>query len=667
MHRLIVLCLMLIFSLSSLLVGPSNTSAQTPHAPFFISTMTHMEASFIDDRDEAIFWQHIEQLRYGMDLADEYGAKLTIESEKPFARANTVWEHNMLQEILDRGHGVGTHCDIGYTNPAASVEDFALQFAENKRLVDELVGAENNRGCSGGGGTVDYVLAASMAGFEYLDGIVGMHYLSMPLENRPDSSWTDDFIRQRGFHDNAPVDLARRIHPFIVSDATDFIPDEDGVLLISSGEVGRLDYQYEDSVGQECGRVECAFTTEDTDALVQLILEANALRDTSKVAKVTVYLPAAMFDSRNEVMLRYFFSEMQRLVDDGTVTWATQGQIYDAFLAWNNLESLSTRHTTSVTNAPPPTTGLPPNQVNSPCGDGVCNGPENSTLCPEDCPEGVSSTDTSPRPPIEASPTIGAVHWVTNPTSGAKLYVEVIHPPDWDGSPHPTLVMVPGGIGTSESFRRPNQGPVYAKAGYVLVIFDFDGRGQSEGVEDYGGTIHQDGLAAVIQYAATLPEVDATQIGLISFSYGVTSASGVLARYPDLPIRFLMDWEGPANRLDTGGCGTDPRGKLNPAIACDDEAYWAEREASTFIAHIQVPYQRVQSQNDHVQSDNDHALTMINNAINGGAPWVRLNDLEPNQTFDLANPPQMLPENLDRQQTTTMLDYLTTLFSLEAN
>jgi len=84
-------------------------------------------------------------------LASEYNTKLTLESEEPFARANQTWNLNMIQEVLDSGHGVGTHCDIGgiFTGDvSANVEAFAKMFEENKARVDALVGPDNNKGCS---------------------------------------------------------------------------------------------------------------------------------------------------------------------------------------------------------------------------------------------------------------------------------------------------------------------------------------------------------------------------------------------------------------------------------------------------------------------------------------------------------------------------------------
>lgn len=285
------------------------------------------------------------------------------------------------------------------------------------------------------------------------------------------------------------------------------------------------------------------------------------------------------------------------------------------------------------------------------CGDGICDGPENAQNCPEDCGE------KSAPPVVEGGIALASsteTHWVTNPTSGANLFVQVITPEGWNGAALPALVLIPGGSGDSSDFiSRSQRTLMKLEAGFALVVFDPDGRGQSEGQEDDNGYTHQDGLAAVIEYAAQLPQIDVNRIGLVSYSYGITMASGALARHPDLPIQFLIDWEGPANRNDTGGCDEDNLGHLI-GHPCDDEDFWSQREASTFALKIQVPYQRLQSQEDHVQPDNDHAILMINNATgeafggHGQAPWTRLNDLPINQVFNPNDPPPMLSDDASR-------------------
>lgn len=249
-------------------------------------------------------------------------------------------------------------------------------------------------------------------------------------------------------------------------------------------------------------------------------------------------------------------------------------------------------------------------------------------------------------------------HWVTNPTSGASLYVEVVYPATHTEGRLPALVLVPGGRSDSSGFLRPGPGGSDAKRladyGFAVIVFDPDGRGASSGSEDENGSVQQDGLAAVIEQAASLPSVDAGRLGLVSYSYGVTMAAGALARHPKLPVLFFIDWEGPANRDDTGGCNTDDLGHLK-GHPCDDESFWSEREASTFMTSIAVPYQRLQSRVDHVQPDVDHAILLISQATSetfgghGCSPWTRLNDLPPNRVYTKSSPPPLPGKDVNLQ------------------
>ena len=246
-------------------------------------------------------------------------------------------------------------------------------------------------------------------------------------------------------------------------------------------------------------------------------------------------------------------------------------------------------------------------------------------------------------------------YWVVNPSSGSRLFVRVAYPRGWNGESLPALILVPGGTGATE----PRKAEALAAEGFLVIIFDPEGRGRSEGTEDYNGFIGQDGLAAVIEAATALPGLDANRYGLVSYSYGVTLATGALARHPDLPIDFYIDWEGPVDRTyTTTGCGGNRAGGIQWQ-PCTDDGWWSEREALTFIAQIRVPYQRIQSQTDHVQRNNNHAIDIVNAAVAAGLPWVRLNDYPTNQTYDASNAsrPAMLSDSLDKKLEKTVAVY----------
>jgi hypothetical protein len=300
---------------------------RTPVAPLYFTVMTHMEGNFVDDVNPEVFRFHNQQIEYGMGLFDEYDAKLTIESEKPYARANIRWDRNMMQEIVDAGHGVGTHCDIGAFLDEMPLDEYTALFVENKMLVDALVGEDQNRGCSGGNGANDFVTAAHDAGFDYLAGMVGFAYLAFDLDQRPEG-WTDEYIRAVTYHDVVPIDLVDRMHLFELADLEDLEPDEEGVIVVNGGGLGEISSMEE---GRSNCFPDCVLTTEDADEIFRLIDEALELRDPARVAKLNIHIPVKTYQAQNEEVLRYFLEGMSAYVERGDIAWATQLEVLEAY------------------------------------------------------------------------------------------------------------------------------------------------------------------------------------------------------------------------------------------------------------------------------------------------------------------------------------------------
>lgn len=307
-----------------------NDQATTP--TLYITTMTHMEGNFKDDVDRDLFLRHVNDMRSAMDMFDAYGAKLTFESEQSFAKANTTWDLNILREVIDRGHGVGTHADFGAEQPMRDEGYYARSLRRNKALVDALVGAENNRGLSGGTGYRDWVTATADAGFDYMNALTAFAYLPMPLSARP-SGWTDEYIRSTVYHDAVPVTLADRVRFYTLADATDLLPDTNGVLTIAGGEIGELSSLAE-------GRITCApnckLTNADVDVFTDALREANTVRmATSLPVKVNVHIPLALLNANNREVLTYFLSQVADVQStEPAMVWATQGAAYDGYTLW---------------------------------------------------------------------------------------------------------------------------------------------------------------------------------------------------------------------------------------------------------------------------------------------------------------------------------------------
>lgn len=232
---------------------------------------------------------------------------------------------------------------------------------------------------------------------------------------------------------------------------------------------------------------------------------------------------------------------------------------------------------------------------------------------------------------------------ITNPTTGDKQAYR-IYTPSVDGLP--AVILIPGGVGNGADFEKengefPSDAITVAKKGFVVVVYDPLGRGKSEGEINFQGYDDQDGLLAIIEMTKQFSYVDTENIGLASFSYGVTAAAGLLARYPDSGIKFWSDWEGPSSRSYTNpNCtGSLKDGELPTpgSFSCANDEYWLEREAAEFIKTAKVDYYwRIQQVDDHVQDTYAHTVEMVNNALsNDLIANVLLNDMPKNTAVTL--------------------------------
>ena len=304
--------------------------------PIYLTSMTHMEGGSDDHVSLSTFLTNVHLLEDAMDLAEHWEAVITVESEKPFAMANVKWKRNVMQEILDRGHGVGTHCDVGYGDPKMSQTDYERELAFNKALVDGLVGSDNNTGCSGGGGEPDWVAGLANTGFEYVDGVVGMHFLPTLPWTRPEG-YTDYAIRFEGlFHSQIPVDLLDRTYLRTLANDNDLDHDSSrGRLVLSAGGLGKLE-------GIAEGNYESHFDSnpvseptldeDDVDALVELLYWIDEHRDPSRFSKVSIMSHANDWREGNRLKMIYFLEQMKSLQDEGVIQWATEKGVVDAYL-----------------------------------------------------------------------------------------------------------------------------------------------------------------------------------------------------------------------------------------------------------------------------------------------------------------------------------------------
>lgn len=210
-------------------------------------------------------------------------------------------------------------------------------------------------------------------------------------------------------------------------------------------------------------------------------------------------------------------------------------------------------------------------------------------------------------------------------TAGYRLAARIVRP---EGDrPVPGLVVSPPihvGREGLDSYDAPVTANEVARLGYAVLVFDPAGRGESWGEEDFGGPEHQDDLRVAVQRLLAEPGISG--VGVLSLSLGVAAAVGALATWPDeLPVAWLLDWEGPCDREIVTSGGT----RMVPAAGhgLDDDDYWFPREAMRHVGRLRCGYVRLQADPDHAQpGEIRHATRMLNAAAAGEVPWFQLND-----------------------------------------
>ena len=315
------------------LPSASQADIQTVPAILYLTTMTHLEDAWGEAATQEMYFKRVaEEVRYGMDLAEDYDAILTIETGLPFAEGCVNFNDNVMAEVLERGHGVGVHPDL----PAKKVLPIELATDFIKKRIDALKNLVDTDiiGCSGVSAKSDWYTASLQAGCSFVDGTVAFAYLSMPMSARPDG-YTDEAILTSLFHRPAPLG-DERFYPFWINSCEDFVPDKDGDLLLGSGETFSLAMYAEigdrNGVHPECGN-ECPLTTDDVEIFVREITDFANGRDTARIAKFNVYFPANLFVPENKKVLELFFKEAQKLQNSGVLQWASQAKIYEVMVA----------------------------------------------------------------------------------------------------------------------------------------------------------------------------------------------------------------------------------------------------------------------------------------------------------------------------------------------
>ncbi|MBM4055600.1 MAG: hypothetical protein FJ264_13255 [Planctomycetes bacterium] len=286
---------------------------------------------------------------------------------------------------------------------------------------------------------------------------------------------------------------------------------------------------------------------------------------------------------------------------------------------------------------------------------------------------------------------------VTAP-SGNTLYGLIRRPIHrlYSDASFPALIVIPGDIEPGRTLAYSALVELISEAGIVVVCFNAEGRVSddlddiaSEGTEDYYGFRHQDGLYEIINFVKERDYVIDENIGIFSYSFGISMAAGCVSRHPDASVKYIIDVEGPSDSyaacLEPWSLDRDASNdrenetyelfghySLERDPSEENVAFWEEREAIRYIGDFRGYYLRIQGEWDHALPpsgkreltkftqpplwwQNKHAIGLVDAAIAGGVPWVRINMREQgnrvNSKYSFKKQPEYLSGSRDESQT----------------
>lgn len=116
--------------------------------PLLIGFQLHIEETVRGvayDADPAFFAAYADTLEHLARLFEGYGAVLSIQTEKTFARADVAFGRGVLRDLVARGHGVGVQSHLGHhlrQTPMPTDQERLAYTREVKETVARAIGKE---------------------------------------------------------------------------------------------------------------------------------------------------------------------------------------------------------------------------------------------------------------------------------------------------------------------------------------------------------------------------------------------------------------------------------------------------------------------------------------------------------------------------------------------
>ncbi len=271
------------------------------------------------DGDRAVFERYADVLDRLAAVFEAHGAKLSIQTEKNFARADVKFGRYILRELKERGHGVGVQSHMGHHMRELGLDTDAEKLAytrEVKEAVAEALGVEPTN-LGGGFEMEDVSLLGVVEG--------GLGFTSMTAAEKP-------YHLQTG---KAPAWL----HPWILpptqmvdlSDPRWLVHDDSGGLVYIPGWFWNPgDYEVDCRGGGDC-------LEDATESLMNALVHVDERFVNVWWVSSHLYQMGASEEEVEralEAYDRWLTEVVDPLVRDGRVVWMTFDEVAELYLRW---------------------------------------------------------------------------------------------------------------------------------------------------------------------------------------------------------------------------------------------------------------------------------------------------------------------------------------------
>lgn len=274
--------------------------------------------------------------------------------------------------------------------------------------------------------------------------------------------------------------------------------------------------------------------------------------------------------------------------------------------------------------------------------------------------------------PAEESPGVMLERFYLKTYNGQEMQVEFRYPAARPASGFPAIIYVLpwGGVRGGMRGMGIREPSMVVREGIAVALFYFPGAEDNpspDQVLDKYGPERQLQLRDLIRYVASREDVDAANVGLMSFSSANVLVAGAITRPPGEPeLKYWIDGEGPTTRhvlmLNIPGTmaaaaafrDEEHQGEWMSrqfvGASLGDEDYWREREAFRLMKKMRCRFLRLQGEQDHVHHwYYGHAIHALNSAMASESPWIRGGAGPVNVWHRDASTIDMLPGRIGRQ------------------